>query len=244
MNSYKLKNPYPGIPEDWEKGMIIANNIHHPHIYFPVDKKYDMHKIYSQEIKWKHYWEHVNIFGDVQILSYIDNDQKQHKNCASGYKIYSIKIISSGLIISLNDKVYYAIGDEYPMSVKNIHIEHNKCYFISTENICFPIESIKASKKYYFHTLEGVPIYEGDSWYYVVMAAKNPVPKKTSIPKCLHNPEVVRFASEFNANQYIKENLKTWTLNEIIHVCVKNGFNNQQAKKVYDALIRNVKKDI
>ena len=245
MKQYKLIKKYPGLPENWEEGMILKINDNFLY-YIPCDGKYSKVHIYKSMIEnYPEFWQLIKE-KDYEILSFVclihgtpsaqifikkNNDLYTWLNVTytfndlinnKSYAIHSIK--------RLSDEEKFIIGDKVKTfnlitSIKSFRILQNNELAIDFDNNISTTNAnnLYKAKQPLFTTEDGVDIYEGDTSYGV---------RKTDfqiIPVTHHNSMYVyknflEFSTKEKAEEYVLMNKPCLSINNVIDVLKKPGY--------------------
>lgn len=129
----------------------------------------------------------------------------------SSFYITSIKRLSDGEIFSVGDKVKKS-GCENTGTISQIRMIDDRLYFSSKTFGWTKLENIIKSV---LITVDGVALYEGDT-YYCVNSSFNI--SKWVLYKNLIQENVKIFSSEIAAKNYLRDNEKKYSLNDMVSV--------------------------
>lgn len=182
MKQFRLKNKYPGLPDDWDNGMIIGHGERGSASYYsPINGIYtDKHIPYIQCKNYPIHWEEVKQ-RNYEILTV--TAKPNHPNLPVGsikdswlninmdyFDIHSIKRISDGEIFSVGDEIITGASDSYASIYgfkiidNKLCINHTHSFLVNqmtpgTPSGCH-LYLISKKKKPLFKTEDGINIFE------------------------------------------------------------------------------------
>lgn len=144
-------------------------------------------------------WNCVEGFTEVYLLN-------------SKYNvIHSVKRVSDGIVFTVGGTLVYKYkqGGEFRDTINSICLKdgavllHTGKSMVSTHNLLDPSITFEVPKEFLFTTLDGVSIYDGDSWWYV--ANDKMIARQTTTKTYLgtSKSEVSNFSSEAEAKKWI-----------------------------------------
>lgn len=172
MKQFRLKNKYPGLPDDWDNGMIIGHGERGSASYYsPINGKYtDKHIPYIQCKNYPIHWEEVKQIN-YEILTV--TAKPNHPNLPVGsiknswininmdyFNINSVKRLSDGEVFTVGDKITAGI-------IKRFFINGNSLICVGGKNIDMNISLhvLIPYKKPLFITEDGIEAYFGDKYW-------------------------------------------------------------------------------
>jgi hypothetical protein len=236
MKQYKLIKKYPSLADDWEVGMIVGQGDRGSCGYYsPCHGKYSNKYVTTCEVHtYPEFWEEI-IEKDYEILSLSDK-RKQFPilNLINGcspvtgilyseinshdWNIHSVKRLSDGEIYTIGDKVcYYSKNTK----IKSIYFNEHKQLSFKVEGYEAPLTGVfmnnhphfkKLKAEILFKTEDGVDIYEGDEYYFIVLNENLPTNFKIQKSICdWNNPKkpplgAIQFSTKEKAEEYILMN--------------------------------------
>lgn len=244
---YKLLKKYPSLATDWEVGMKVGLGDRN-YGYSPCAGNYsDCRKLDNSEVENNsEYWELV-MEKEYEILSFYNKDNKSmyflkgdrycNKSdgtyysdigtrtldyCMKYYNIHSIKRISDGEVFFLNDKVKLSGKYSEIWLLKEID---NKGIFRFINNPCgYSINLFIKVKEPLLVTEDGVEMFGYRRCYIVskkYLTIQHSVVDNINI---MYLPDFnFYFAEKENAEKYIKENQKRYSLNDMKETVNKLG---------------------
>lgn len=221
MRTFKLKQKYPSLPNDWQVGMEVRLGDRN-YSYSPCNGNYRDVKLDNKEVENNYlFWEEV-VDKNYEILTVTPSKNNS---------VYADKTTNIEFRISNKDFIYWDI-----FAVKNLKTEEtikigdNVCFeysgvIITVEtldewdnriiiNKAHPINCVKLTKVSLFATNDGVEIFEGDSFYYVGDAF-NICLTKSLFKGDGDFTKFNTFSTKIGAKKFIKENEKKYSLNDI-----------------------------
>ena len=233
MKEYKLIKKYPGLPIDWEVGMIVGTGDRQGQACFsPCSGKYtDKHIDHNDVINNPEYWEEIKQ-SSYEILSIdtrhwfgistskIDINTFLEKR-PKDWEIHSVRRLSDREVFTLNVKVKFGReGNIIYFGLMDSEILVNIKYSPTTEYHNARLSDIKKLKPVLFTTEDGVDIREGDDYCYIedMKVCKS---QAMNIKYNTNLKTIIYFSTKEKAEEYILlnkpflsitdiENIPTW----------------------------------
>lgn len=234
MKEFRLKNKYPGLPDDWDNGMIIGHGERGSASYYsPVNAKYtDKHVPYIQCKNYPIHWEEINQ-RDYEILTV--TAKPNHPNLPVGsikdswlninmdyFDIHSIRRIHDNEVFTVGDEIITGASDSYASIYgfkiidNKLCINHTHSFLVNqmtpgTPSGCH-LYLISKKKKPLFTTEDGIDIFEGDNLFLLginnwVITDVSPCQYLSKHPfKGATKTEFKYFSTKQKAKEYIKLN--------------------------------------
>lgn len=225
---YKLIKLYPGSPNI---GTIQEVEVYDGHIC--TNKSWELINLYPE------FWEEV-VEKNYEILSYhmsglykkgvhVIHNADRFRNPQFGgnseWSIYSVKRVSDGEIFTIGD----LLVNDY--AIKSIGLVEGAIR-IYPQNSFYKLEyAVKAKKPKLFTTKDGVDIYEGDKYWYLVISDSPLLPNwkpTTHIADWDSKSKTsplgrVQFSTKEKAEEYILLNKPCLSLNDLLNMEYARG---------------------
>ncbi len=244
MPEYKLKQLYPGLPKDWEVGMIVSNADRSINSYYsPIDAKYiGMTVMLNALENYPNFWEKIAP-KTYKILTCIQNSNGyihsyDPRLCLEANK--SIVKCSIHSFQRLSDNVIFKIGDTYTFFDQKLTLKIESINI--SDNGDFKIAAIEASKLKYVQTFssnnlsylhkviidplfitdDNIGIYEGDTYWCIfrdfAITETKGVVSQTTGKALFFRDEWKKFSTEKAAQEYVQWNKEMFSRADLMEL--------------------------